>query len=214
MPKAKSKNKTSLVEHNNLIITVKNNLQHPTKKTFLTILIIGLVLLAAYQKSWLVAATVNGTPITGLELMMKMNQQFRDQTLQQLINEKIILSEVRKNKVVVTQSDINKKISDLEQNVGGASALDTLLSQQGQTRASLKQQLVIQLSIEKLYSKDATVSAVEVEDFITQNKDQLQASDSADQTKEATEILKQQKLSQIFNEKFQQLKQSAKVSIF
>ncbi len=213
MPKTKSKIKTSLTD-DNLITTVKKNLQNPTKKTFLTILIIGLVLLAVYKKNWLVAATVNGTPITGAELMMKMNQQFRNQTLQQLINEKIILSEVRKNNVNVTQAEVTQKISELEKNVGGAQALDTLLGQQGQTRDFLKQQLVTQLSIEKLYSKDATVSATEVANFIAQNKDQLQASDSAGQTKEATDIIKQQKLSKIFNDKFQNLKQSAKVIIF
>ena len=107
-----------------------------------------------------------------------------------------------------------ESISELEKNVGGAQALDNLLTQQGQTKASLKTQLIIQLSIEKLYASQATVSAQEVNEFIAQNQSQLVATDSAGQLKEAQESLKQQKLSQIFNEKFQQIKQSAKIQIF
>lgn len=209
MPKAKSKVALSSVIVKRYFNDYKNN-----RKTFLVILIIGLLLLAYYKKSLFIAATVNSTPITNFELLSRINQQFRTQMLDQMINEKLITEEARKNGVVVTHQEIAQKITQLESNVGGAQMLDTLLEQQGQTRDSLKSQLAIQLSIEKLYAKDATVSAQEVEDFIAQNADQLRASDSAGQTTEATDLIKQQKLSQIFNEKFQQLKQSAKVTIF
>lgn len=209
MPKAKSKVALSSVNVKKYFNDYKNN-----KKTFLVILIVGLLLLAYYKKSLFIAATVNSTPITNFELLSRINQQFRTQMLDQMVNEKLISQEARKNGVTVTPAEIDQKITQLESNVGGAQMLDTLLQQQGQTRDSLKSQLAIQLSIEKLYAKDATVSAQEVEDFIAQNADQLRASDSAGQTTEATDLIKQQKLSQIFNEKFQQLKQSAKVTIF
>ncbi|MDO8618506.1 MAG: SurA N-terminal domain-containing protein [Candidatus Daviesbacteria bacterium] len=229
MPKAKSKvkiiktasKKTPVVENalspasvNNLITTVKKNIQNPTKKTYLGILIIGLILLAIYNKSFFVAAIVNGQPVVNFELLYKMNQQFRDQTLNQLINEKIIYNEAVKNHVTATPAEVNQKIAEIEQNVGGAETLDMLLQQQGQTRGILQSQLQVQIIIEKLYSNEATVSAEEVADYITQNQTQLKASDSAGQTLEATDALKQQKLGQIFNDKFQQLKQSAKVIIF
>ncbi len=73
---------------------------------------------------------------------------------------------------------------------------------------------MIQLAITKLYDKEATVSAEEVSKFIETNKDQLKATDSAGQEKEAYDNLKQQKLSQIFSQKFQQLKQKANIKIF
>ncbi len=184
------------------------------RKTYLIILLVGLLLLAYYKKSWFVAATVYGSPITNFELLTKINQQIRSQTLDQLITEKIILDEAKKNNVTVTATDINQKITEIERNVGGAQMLDPLLGQQGQTRDSLRQQLTLQITIEKLYSKDATYSAEEVDQFIVQNKDQLKASDSAGQRQEAADMLKQQKLSKIFNDKFQILKQSAKVTIF
>ena len=108
----------------------------------------------------------------------------------------------------------DQKIAELEIQVGGAETLDGLLSQQGQTRSSIRNQIRIQLAISKLYEKDATVSSEEVTKYIEENKAQMQATDSAGLEKEATEALKQQKLSQIFSEKFQQLRSSANIQIF
>ncbi len=185
-----------------------------SKTGLLIIIIVVILLLAIYKKSWFIAASVNGMPLTNLELQLKLNQQFRTQTLNQLINEKIILSEAAKNGAIPTEEEISQKISQLEGNVGGKDTLDNLLSQQGQTRITLRDQIKMQLAITKLYDKEATVSADEVSKFIEQNKDQLKASDSAGQQKEASDAIKSQKLSQIFSQKFQELRQKAKIQIF
>lgn len=171
-------------------------------------------LLVIYKKSWIIAATVNSSPISNLELQMRLNQQFRTQTLNQLINEKIIFDEAAKNNVAVSNTEVDKKISEIEAGVGGAQSLDAMLSQQGQNRRSIRQQIKLQIVIEKLYTKEATVSAEEVSKFIEENKEQLRATDSASQKKEAEDAIKNQKLSQIFSQKFQNLRQKAKISIF
>lgn len=186
----------------------------PSKRSYLIILTLGILLLAIYKKSWFIAAMVNSQPITNLELQIRLNQQFRSPTLNQLINEKIILDEAAKNNALASEQEVLKRISEIESSVGGPQALNTLLSQQGQTRESIRQQLKLQLSIEKLYAKDATFSAEEVDKFLATSKDTLKATDSAGQRKEAEDLLKQQKLSQIFNEKFQDLRQKAKIQIF
>lgn len=185
-----------------------------SKKFYLILILAGLILLFIYKKSWIVAATVNGSPITNLELQQRLNKQFRTQTLTQMINEKIILSEAAKNNAIATDAEVNKKISEIEASVGGAQSLDALLAQQGQTRDSIRQQIRLQLSIEKLYANEASVSADEVNKFIEQNKDQLRATDSAGQQKEAYDNIRSQKLSQIFSQKFQDLRQKAKIQIF
>ncbi|MBI4035603.1 SurA N-terminal domain-containing protein [Candidatus Daviesbacteria bacterium] len=201
---------------NNFLNNLFGNLSDfkKSKKIYAVVIIIALLLLAIYKKSWFVAATVNGAPITNLELQTRLNEQFRSQTLNQLINEKIILGEAAKNNVVVSEADVNKKIAEVETSVGGAQSLDALLSQQGQTRQSIRQQLKLQLAIEKLYTNEATVSAEEVSQFIEQNKEQLRATDSAGQQKEAYDAIKSQKLSQLFSQKFQELKTKAKIQIF
>lgn len=201
---------------NNFLNTFPDKLTNyrPSKRDCLIILVAGLLLLGVYKKSWFIAATVNGMPITNLELQEKLNLQFRSQTLTQMINEKVILHEARKNNATPTPEEIDKKIAELEASVGGGQVLDNLLSQQGQTKTTLKDQIRVQLAITKLYEKEATISADEVTKFIEQNKESLKATDSAQQQKEATDTLKQQKLSQIFNQKFQELKQKAKIQIF
>lgn len=185
-----------------------------SKKIYLIILVLGILLLAIYKKSLFIAAMVNGTPVTNLELQMKLNDQFRASTLNQMINEKIILSEASKNNALPTQQEVDKRVSELETSVGGKDALNSLLSQQGQTISSLREQIMVQLAITKLYEKDATASAEEISKFIEENKAQLQATDSASQEKEAENTIKQQKLSQIFSQKFQELKQKANIKIF
>lgn len=185
-----------------------------SKKFYLVLIIAGLVLLVMYKKSWFVAATVNGSPVSNLELQMRLNKQFRTQTLTQMINEKIILSEAAKNNATASEAEVNKKILSIETSVGGAQSLDAMIAQQGQTRESIRQQIKLQLSIEKLYANTATVSAEEVTAFLEQNKDQLRATDSAGQQKEAYDAIKNQKLTQTFSQKFQELKQKAKIQIF
>lgn len=201
---------------NNFLNTFPDKLMQfkSSKSFYIAVLVVGVLLLAIFRKNWFVAAMVNNTPITNLELQAQLNQQFRTQTLNQLVNEKVIMLEASKNAALPTQTEINNKISDLETTVGGKAAFDSLLSQQGQTRVSLVNQIRIQLAITKLYEKEATVSAEEVAKFIEENKAQMQATESAAQQKEAFDTIKNQKLSQIFSQKFQELHQKAKIKIF
>ncbi len=201
---------------NNFLNNFSGNLSNlkSSKKFYLVILVLGILLLAVYKKNWFIAATVNGMPISNLDLQSKLNAQFKTQTLTQMINEKIILDEARKVGGIPTKVEIDQKIKDLETQVGGAETLDMLLSQQGQSRSSLIDQIKVQLAISKLYEKEATVSGDEVTKYLTDNKDALKATDSASQEIEATNALKQQKLSQIFSQKFQDLRTKAKIQIF
>lgn len=201
---------------NNILNNLSGNLINlrSSKKLYLGLLIVGILLLGIYKKNWIIAATVNGSPISNLELQTKLNAQFKTQILTQMINEKIIMDEARKGNAIPTEIEISQKIKDLETQVGSAETLDMLLSQQGQSRSSLRDQIKVQLAISKLYINEATVSAEEIATFIETNKDQLKATDSAEQEKEATDALKQQKLSEIFTKKFQDLRTKAKIQIF
>ncbi len=185
-----------------------------SKTFYIVVLVIGLALLVTLKKSWFIAALVNGAPVSNFELQSKLNEQFKTQTLNQLINEKIIMSEAQKFGAVPTDQEINQKIAELETSVGGKDTLDSLLTQQGQTRTQLRDQIKVQLAITKLYTNEATVSAEEVSTFLETNRETLRATDSAAQEKEAYDTLKNQKLSQIFSEKFQDLRKKANIKIF
>lgn len=201
---------------NNFLNTYSEKLLNfkKSRNFYIILLVLGILILAIYKKSYFIAAMVNGMPITNLELQSQLNKQFRTQTLNQLVNEKIIIDEARKGAAIPTAAEIDSKIMEVEKNVGGKEVLDSLLAQQGQTKDSLRNQIRIQLAISKLYEKEATVSAEEVSQFLEQNKQALVATDSAGQEKEAYEAIRNQKLSQVFSQKFQDLKTRAKIQIF
>ena len=184
------------------------------RKTFLIILIIGLVLLVAYKKGWVVAATVNNKPITSIELNQKLNSLFKDRVLNQIINEKVIEQEARKKGVSVSPQEIDSKIAEAEKQTGGKETFDSLLAQQGLTRAEFVNQTRIQSLIEKLYSGEATASAEEISKFMETNKNAPESTDEAKFRIIAEQQIKQQKLSQIFSQKFQELRSKAKIQIF
>lgn len=200
---------------NNLLDKLSSLKNFRNSKSFYVLIIaLGILLLAIYQKSQILPAIVNGQPITGLELLGKLNEQFRTQTLSQLINEKIILQEAGKMGAVPNSQELQSKISEIEANVGGTQSLDLILSQQGQTRVTLKNRVLLELAIAKLYDKEATVSAEEVTKFLETNRGILRATDSAQQEKEAYDLIKQQKLTEIFTQKFAELRQKANIKIF
>ncbi|MDP3733335.1 MAG: hypothetical protein Q8Q91_02220, partial [Candidatus Daviesbacteria bacterium] len=76
-----------------------------SKKFYVVLIIVGLILLANFKKGLFIAAMVNGSPVTNFELQMSLNKQFRTQTLNQLTNEKIILDEARKNNALATDEE-------------------------------------------------------------------------------------------------------------
>lgn len=185
-----------------------------SKTTYLIILGIGLLIFVVVKRNWFIAASVNNSPISNIELQQRLNDQYRSQVLNRMITEKIILDEAKKNAVIVRSNEIDKRFNDVANSFGGVTALEGLLAQDGQTVDGFKNQVKLQLVVEKLYEKEATISAEELNQFLTQSKDQLQSTDSAEQTKEALDILKQQKISKIFNDKFPQLKSAAQIKIF
>lgn len=184
------------------------------KKAIFVVVVALIVALGIYKKSWFVAATVNGSPITSLELLSKVNKDYGSQVLEQMINEKVILAEARSKNALPTPAEVEARFAEVQESLGGKDNFDNVLSQQGQTRAGVKDQLKVQLAAEKLYSGEISVTAEEIDDFVKNNKESLQAKDDAGQRVEAERALRQRKLSQIFFQKFQELKEKAKITIF
>lgn len=177
----------------------------------IVLVIIGL---GIYKKNLIVAATVNGSLISNLELQTRLNQEYRLRTLEAMIAEKIILQEARKNNVSVSDSDVDQEINKIQESVGGLETLKMLLGQQGQSLESLKSQLKVELTAQKLFSRGAIVSEEEIDKFIKENGSLLAATDSAKKREEAAKALTQQKTNEILSQKFQELKGAAKINIF
>ncbi len=185
-----------------------------TKKIVILAVVIILVAIAYVNKKYLVAATVNGQPITGLEVEQRINSYYRSKTLNDIINEKILEQEAAKKGLTVTPQEVSSKVSAMEQQSGGANSFNALLEQNGYTREQITNQTRLNLLVEKMYSSEATPSAQEIDSYIEQNKDDPAATDAAKFRATAVDSLKQQKLQDVISQKFQQLKQAAKVTTF
>lgn len=208
MPRKKSATKTETAESE-----ISTSLRR-RRGFWLIVIILGLLLLGFYKKQWFVAAIVNNQPLTTLEVIQRMNALHKERTVTQLINEKILEQEAAKNKIVITQKEIDDKITETENQYGGKEKFESLLSQQGLTRVELARQTRFQLIVENLYEKEATVSAEEIQKFMDENSNIPEATEPAKFRKLAEDQLKQGRISSIFNEKFQALKQAAKIQIF
>lgn len=211
MPKVRKSEIGNQKSENDILSTPS---RRPTRRTFLFILIIGLVLIGFYKKEWFVAAMVNNQPLTTLEVIQRMNALHKERIVTQLINEKLLEQEAAKKGVFVSQKEVDEKITETENQYGGKEKFESLIAQQGITRQELARQTRFQLIVEKLYEKEATVSAEEIQKFMDESSNIPEATEPAKFKKLAEEQLKQQKISGIFNEKFQALKQAAKIQIF
>lgn len=184
------------------------------KKILIGVLLVFLVALSIYKKHWFVAAFVNNKPITTLELVIKLYGSYKAQALEGIVSERIVLDEARKRGVLPTVAEVDAKYGELVDRFGGEVAFAGLLEQQGQKRATVRDQIKVQLAMEKMYSSEVSVSDGELKQFVDDNKQFLQASDSATQKVEAEKVLRQRKLSEIFSGKFEELKGKANVKIF
>ncbi|KKS98192.1 MAG: PpiC-type peptidyl-prolyl cis-trans isomerase [Candidatus Gottesmanbacteria bacterium GW2011_GWA2_43_14] len=179
-------------------------------------LVAGIILLVAafwFFRNYFIVATINGQPISRFELSGRLYSQFGDQILESLINERLIMGAARQQGIFVTAEELDARQNEIEEKIQEQMSLEEALKLQGLTPTTFRRQLEIQLSIEKMFEKESTVSAEEIDNYVTDNAALFQEStDAAKMKKDATEILKQQKLNEKYQTWFEKVKQEAKVT--
>lgn len=186
-----------------------------SRKNIILLVIFILIALAWKFKSNFIIAMVNGQPISRWQLNDRLAKRFGEQTLDSIINERLILAAARQKGVFVKGEEIDAKSKQIEERLNGKISLDEALKAQGLTRDDFKRELEIQLSIEKLFDKDATVSAGEIDDYLTKNSQSFKsATDPSQAREEVKNILRQQKINDFFEKWFEDLRNNAKVTKF
>lgn len=190
----------------------------PYKKALLLVAIIGVALSALFYfkfKGVVVAATVNGSPITRLSIVQELEKQGGKSVLESVITEKLIEGEAKKKGVTVSEDEVNQEMKTIEENVtkqGGT--LVAALAQQGMTLESLKAQMKTQKMVEKILADKTQVTDEEVTAFLTANKmptEEGQEAPSKDQIKKQLTQQKFQKEAQAWVES---LKKDAKINYY
>ena len=127
-----------------------------------------------------------------------------------------MLDEAKKQKINVGQPEVDAKIAQIETQVTAqGQKLDDLLALQGQTRKDLNNQILLQLSAEKLLADKTQVSDQEVADYFKTNQaSYAKGTKLEDKKAEITDQLTQQKLSEAIPAWLADLKTQAKIYYF
>lgn len=186
-----------------------------TLRNIIIVLVLVLAVLAWKFKGSFIAATVNGQPISRFELNDLLVKRFGQQTLDNIVSERLILSAVRQKGIFITDSEIDRKVKEIEERLKGQASLTDALTAQGLTMPMFRRQLEIQISIEKLFDNEATISSKEVDDYYSQNSTMYKnATDPAAIKEEVKSTLKQQKVNDLFEKWFAEIRKNAKITKF
>lgn len=174
--------------------------------------IVVISLLALYLASrYLVIAWVDNQPINRFELYNLLDKQFGAEIREQLITERLILSEARKRQLQVAKEEVAAEIDKVKQQPGGEEQLSQFLQAQGLTQVEFDKIVKVELLKRKMFGNDVQVSDDEVNKFIEGNKEQLP--EVTDKLKSnIKEQLKQRKISENYQNWLSETLQSARVS--
>lgn len=177
--------------------------------------VIIILALGFVYKGLFVAATVNGSPISRLAVVKRLENSSGKGTLDSLITEKLIARELDKNNVNVTGEEIDAKIKTVEEQVAlqGTSLKDALQSE-GITEAEFRKQTSTQIRIEKMFQDKTQVSDEEVAKYIADNKVKISKGKEAETKEQIRAQLKSGKLNQAVREWIDALRASASIKYF
>lgn len=192
-------------------ITPPQNKPQFVKIAIVVLVLVAVAALVLRNRSWFLAATVNGTPIPRWELNNRLTKRYGNQMLEALIGERLITDAATKQGVQVAAEEIKAKIDEVEKSFGGQMSIDDALKLQGMTREEFENQVRVQLLIDKMLSKEVSVSGEEIDTYLKDNA-ALVSSDPAKRREEAEKAVKTNKIAEKFQSWFTQLKESAKVS--
>lgn len=181
--------------------------------------VIVVIVFAAYfiYQNYLVAATVNGKPISRLTVIGELEKQGGKKILDTVITQQLIFDEAKKENIAVSQAETDKEIKNIEASVkaqGGT--LDEALTQKGMTKADLNKEITLQVIVQKLVKSDSIkITDKEVDDYMKANRDQFPTdSKTKPDTTKIKDTLKQQKVDSEIQKYITALRGKAKISYF
>lgn len=144
----------------------KSYLLYGTIITAVVLVIVGFL----FTRGYIVAATVNGSPISRLALNERLERQDGKQTLEAMINEKVLADEFARLDITIEESEVVEEIKKIEAQISAqGGTLDEALAEQGMTVEMLEAQIESQLKVEKALGEKAKVTDEEVANYIAEN---------------------------------------------
>jgi foldase protein PrsA len=134
------------------------------------ILAIGIFLSLALTKDKAVAK-INGEAISKDELYDVMVEQYGAATVEQLISDKIVASEAKKDNVTITDKELNAEVDKLKESYGGEEVFEQMLTTNNTTLEDLKKEIKSYLTLRKLLIPKIEITDEELRTYFDENKD-------------------------------------------
>ncbi len=180
----------------------------------LVIILLGVLLY--FGRGFIIAAVVNGQPISRFSLIQETEKASGRQALASLIRNALVEQEARKQNVTISEKQINDQIKTIENNLSKqGQKIDQMLALEGMTRDDLRRIIRLDLLVTKLIEKDIKITDKQVNDYIEKNKETLPKDKSEAQLKkEVAEQLKKEQLPQKAQAWFAELEKKANIMKF
>lgn len=194
---------------------IKKSSVKKSKLPLIILLAVVILGLAVYlNKNLFVVAVVNGQPITRIALIKELEKENGQKTLESMITKNLILQEIARQEITISDEEINQEIKSIETNVQAqGQTLDALLQAQSLTREELQEQIKLQKQIEEILGADIAITDEEIASFLETNKQFLPEGKTDEELKTlAKEQLVQQKIDEKFQTWLDSLQQNAKIS--
>lgn len=182
----------------------------------LLVIAIGIVVFLLIQKNkgLFVAGTVNKSPITRWELNSKLAEKYGEQVLEEIISERLLNENLKKNKIVISDAEVKAEYDKIVSQYGGEEQFKAAIAQYNMTEekalASIKQSIGLKKIIETLGKIEITEDAINK--YFTDNK-AVYATKKLEEVKdEIKEALYQQEIYTKSQEWYAGIREAAKVS--
>jgi parvulin-like peptidyl-prolyl isomerase len=186
------------------------------------LIITGIVVLvglfAFWKKDWFVVAMVNNQPITSVEFYQNLKAKSGQEVIDQIIRDKIISQEASTKGVVASPKDIDDRVKEIEDQIGGKDQLKSALTSRNISESDFRNQIKTQILVEKLLEKEIQVSEKEIDEYIAKNPEDQNVVGADTKDKKVRDEIKKTIRSNKLNEKFQswysELEKKAKITKF
>ena len=200
-------------EEQNLSADSKRRFSISIKTAALVLIALAIGFALYYYRGLLVAATVNGNPISRLSVINELEGRSGKAALDSLIIKKLINDEFAAKNLSINDGDVDSKVKEIQDQLKvQGQTLESALSAEGMSKNALREQIRIQLKLEKLAEAEVNISDEDVNKYIDENKMPIEKDKEAETKNQIKEQLRQQKLQEVIPTIIQNLKSQAKIN--
>ncbi len=200
------------------IITNKKNLNTIFFIKLLLVVAVGVLvfLLVQKNKNIFIVGTVNKSPVSRWELNAKMSDKYASQTFEEIVSERLLNENLKKNKIEVTSQEVQDELVKIKAQYGGEEQFKAAIVQFGMTEEKALKSIEQSIGLKKLIE---AISKIEISDeviskYFTDNKANYTGKKLEDVATEIKNILYQQEIYTKSQEWYSQIRKEAKVSSF